>query len=783
MDKLLEQENQYEPETMPLIPVRGLVVFPGTTLYIDIGREHSLASLQRGMLRDQRVLMVTQRDISYEEPTLEQMYTVGTTVKVRHIVPVEDEETVRVFCEGEKRVLLLGMEEEGDCLMGGYVPMEEDLSGEPNYLDAYAQKIRSLFHELCRARGHAPGEQLQIIDGESNPAALVDLVAANGLRRVEDKQEILETRSLAMRMGLLSRLMQREIELALLERTIENTVKEHLSRQQREYFLREQLHVIHEELGDDTDNENDALRDKIEKNEAMHPEAREKALRELKRLSVMQPGSPEAVVSQNYVEWLAEMPWGVKTTSQIDIGEVRKVLDADHFGLTKVKERIVEYLAVRATVENMKAPIVCLVGPPGVGKTSIAESIARALSRKFIRVALGGMHDEAELRGHRRTYIGAQPGRVITAIRQCGVVNPVFLFDEIDKMAKDFRGDPASAMLEVLDPAQNNTFTDHYLDVPFDLSQVLFITTANSAEDIPQPLYDRMEVIEVPSYTLEEKIQIAKRHLLPRQLEQHGLTRKELRLTDGALNGIIDGYTREAGVRELERVLGAVCRKVVVRRMEGNDTAAVTVRPAMLEEMLGPRKYLKDSVAKTPEVGLVNGLAWTQAGGTVMPIEVAAMPGAGKVDLTGRLGDVMQESARTALSYIRAHSGDLSVPEDFYKDRDIHVHVPEGAVPKDGPSAGVALTCAMVSCLSGRPARQDVAMTGEVTLRGRVLPIGGVKEKLLAAHRLGVDTILLPEGNAKDLAEIPENIRSEMDIHLIGNVSQALNLVVSGGRA
>ena len=783
MEKLLEEEKNLTPSVMPLIPVRGLVVFPGTTSYIDIGREHSLASLQRAMMVDQRVLMVTQRDISFEEPTLEQMYTVGSTVKVRHVVPVEDEETVRIFCEGEERVLLLGMEEKNGCLLGEYVPLMEDMSGEQNYLEAYAQKIRSLFHELCRARGHAPGEQLQIIDGESNPAALVDLVAVNGLTRVEDKQEILECRSLQLRLKLLSNHLRREIELALLERTIDSTVKERLSRQQREYYLREQLHVIHEELGDDNETENEKLRGQIEECKAMHPEAREKALRELTRLEVMQPGSPEAVVSQNYVEWLAAMPWGVLSDSNVDIAHVRKVLDEDHFGLTKVKDRIVEYLAVRATVKELKAPIVCLVGPPGVGKTSIASSVARALSRKFVRVALGGMHDEAELRGHRRTYIGAQPGRVITAIRQCGTMNPVFLFDEIDKMAKDFRGDPASAMLEVLDPAQNNTFTDHYLDVPFDLSQVLFITTANSADDIPGPLFDRMEVIEVPSYTLEEKKEIARRHLIPRQLEQHGLNRKQLRITDGALTALIDGYTREAGVRELERMVGSICRKVVVRRMESGADESISVRANMLEEYLGPRKYLTDDVAKSPEVGLVNGLAWTQAGGTVMPIEVASMPGVGKVDLTGRLGDVMQESARTALSYIRAHSDALSVPSDFYKERDIHVHVPEGAVPKDGPSAGVALTCAMVSCLSDRPARQDVAMTGEVTLRGRVLPIGGVKEKLLAAHRLGVDTILLPEGNAKDLAEIPEKVRSHMDIRLISDVSQALNMVIVGGRA
>ena len=790
MEKLLEEikesyKNDKEAvQSLPFIAVRGLVVFPNTTLYIDIGRERSLSALQRAMMLDQRVVMVTQRDISLEEPTIEQMYTVGATVKVRHVIPSDEEETVRLVCEGEERVMLLGLVQKGGCEYAEYLPMTQVAEADPDLLDAYAQRVKSLFMELCRARGHASGEQLQIIEGESNHWVLADLVAANGLRRVEDKQQILEARDLLMRFKQLTGCLQREIELAQLERSIDQTVREHLSQQQKEYYLREQLHVIHEELGDGAESETERLRKLLASKPGMNAEAREKAERELTRLSRMQQGTPEATVSQTYVEWLAEMPWGKYTRSSVSLPAARKVLESEHFGLEKVKERIVEFLAVRANSTEMRAPILCLVGPPGVGKTSIAQSVAHALRRKFIRVALGGVHDEAELRGHRRTYIGAQPGRIVASIRQCGVMNPVFLFDEIDKMTGDFRGDPASAMLEVLDPAQNSTFTDHFLDVPLDLSQVLFLTTANSAEDIPQPLFDRMEIIEVPSYTLEEKVQIARRHLWPRQLRQHGLKRTQLHITDGAIAAIAEGYTREAGVRELERQLGAICRKAVVRRLdEGENAKSLSVKEETLQSLLGPARFLPEDVDREPEVGLVNGLAWTQAGGAVMPVEVAMMPGAGKVDLTGRLGEVMQESARTALSYIRAHADSLCVPPDFYKERDLHVHVPEGAVPKDGPSAGVALTCAMISCLSDRPARQDVAMTGEITLRGRVLPIGGVKEKLLAAHRMGIETVLVPAGNEKDLGELPKNVRDAMDIHLIQNVSQALNLVILGGNA
>ena len=556
-----------------------------------------------------------------------------------------------------------------------------------------------------------------------------------------------------------------------------------MEQHQRDYYLREQMKVIQDELGEGEEQEAENYRRQLDESR-MNDEAREKTNREIDRFVRMQRGTPESTVSQNYIEWLLALPWKKETAKKIDIPHARKVLDADHYGLEKVKERILEYLAVRSMTGEMKGPIICLVGPPGVGKTSIAKSVARALGREFVRVALGGVHDEAEIRGHRRTYIGSTPGRIMASIRQCGTMDPVFLFDEIDKMASDFRGDPASAMLEALDPAQNATFTDHYLDVPFDLSRVLFITTANNAGEIPEPLLDRMELIEVPSYTLEEKVQIAKKHLWPRQLKENGLKRTQLKISEKAIAALIDGYTREAGVRQLERELGTVCRKAVVRLLEageGEEAKAISVKPENLSDYLGVKKFLPDSVLKEPEVGVVNGLAWTQVGGSTMPIEVAVMPGQGAVDLTGRLGDVMKESARTALSYIRSKSQEIGIESDFHKTNDLHIHVPEGAVPKDGPSAGVALTCAMVSALTGRPARQDVAMTGEVTLRGRVLAIGGVKEKLMAAHRMGIETILLPKANEKDLNELPGDIREKLDVHLISQVDQAMQIVLQQG--
>ena len=779
-DQILEELCKVE-EKLPLLPLRGMAAFPNTSLYIDVGRDRSLAALERAMEGDRRLLMVAQRRLDCEQPEMDDLYTVGTVVRVRHVLPVS-EEIVRLMCEGERRALLLAVHDEGHYCTGTFAELSSDMSGEEIEMTGYAERVKTLFGMLSQERGRVSGELLQIIEGEDNPDVMSNLVAANALRKLENKQVVLESRNVMERLRHLIVFLQHELELARIEREIDEKTKIQMEQHQRDYYLREQLKVIQDELGEGEEQEAERYRQELDASQ-MNDEAREKVNREIDRFVRMARGTPESTVAQNYIEWMLSMPWGKETAPKIDIAHARKVLDADHYGLEKVKERILEYLAVRSLTGGSKAPIICLVGPPGVGKTSIAESVARALKREYVRVALGGVHDEAEIRGHRRTYIGSSPGRIMSAIRQCGVIDPVFLCDEIDKMASDMRGDPASAMLEALDPAQNVNFTDHYLDAPFDLSHVLFITTANSAECIPAPLLDRMEVIEVPSYTLEEKVQIAKKHLWPRQLKENGLTRAQLKISDKALIELIDGYTREAGVRQLERELSTICRKAVVKILEksaeeGEEVKAISVRPDRLTEYLGVRKFVPDTTLKEPEIGVVNGLAWTQVGGSTLPIEVAVMPGQGAVDLTGRLGDVMKESARTALSYIRSRSSEIGIAPDFHKTNDLHIHLPEGAVPKDGPSAGVALTCAMVSALTGWPARQDVAMTGEVTLRGRVLPIGGVKEKLLAAHRMGIDTILLPKENEKDLSELPGSIRACMDVHLISQVDQAVQFVL-----
>jgi len=776
----LEELRNIE-ERLPLLPLRGMTAFPHTSLFIDVGRDRSLAALERAMDGDKRLFMVAQRNVDCEQPEMKDLYSVGTVVRVRHVLPVS-EETVRLMCEGERRGLLLAMHDEGHYASASFAELPTDMSGENIEITGYAERVKTLFCLLGQERGRVPGELLQIIEGESNPDVMSNLVASNALRKIPEKQIVLESRSIVDRLRHLIVFLQNELELARIEREIEEKTKANIEQHQRDYYLREQMKVIQDELGEGEEQEAENYRRQLDQS-AMNDEAREKTNREIDRFVRMARGTPESTVSQNYIEWLLALPWKKETAKKIDIPHARKVLDADHYGLEKVKERILEYLAVRSMTGEMKGPIICLVGPPGVGKTSIAKSVARALGREFVRVALGGVHDEAEIRGHRRTYIGSTPGRIMTSIRQCGTMDPVFLFDEIDKMASDFRGDPASAMLEALDPAQNATFTDHYLDVSFDLSRVLFITTANNAESIPEPLLDRMELIEVPSYTLEEKVQIAKKHLWPRQLKENGLKRTQLKISEKAIAALIDGYTREAGVRQLERELGTVCRKAVVKMLESGEEEpkAISVKPENLPDYLGVKKFLPDTVLKEPEVGVVNGLAWTQVGGTTMPIEVAVMPGQGAVDLTGRLGDVMKESARTALSYIRSKSQDIGIQPDFHKTNDLHIHVPEGAVPKDGPSAGVALTCAMVSALTGWPARQDVAMTGEVTLRGRVLAIGGVKEKLMAAHRMGIDTILLPKANEKDLSELPADIREKMDVHLISCVDQAMQIVLQQG--
>ena len=767
---------------LPLLPLRGMLLFPGNTTFLDVARDRSIAALAASMANEKHeILLVSQRDASVDDPRQEDLFTVGVVAMVRHMIRMPDE-TMRILCEAQKRVLVLDILNRPTYMEGSFVPMEEVESGSDLVRAAHMRQVRELFHQVCFARGQAPGELMQAVEGMDDAGRLTDLIAQHAISDIQDRQTILECRDIFQRLQLIVQMLAREAEIARISREIEAKVSASMEKNQREYYLREQIKVIQTELGNDEAQECERYREQL-KNTPMNDEAREKTAREIERISHMPSGTPEMNVAQTYVEQMLAMPWGKTTGGEIRMEKARKVLEKDHYGLEKVKQRILEYLAVRAMTGSLRGPILCLVGAPGVGKTSIASSVARALGRKFVRMSLGGVHDEAEIRGHRCTYIGAMPGRIMSALRQCGTSDPVFLFDEIDKLASDHRGDPSSALLEALDPEQNSTFADHYLDAPFDLSKVLFIATANTTETIPAPLLDRMELIEVPSYTLEEKVQIARRHLWPKQLKEHCLTKSMVSMPDKSLQAVIEGYTREAGVRTLERMLATICRKVDMALVDvpEEERRKITVSPDSLTGYLDAPRYLDMEPDKEPETGVVNGLAWTSVGGTTMPIEVAMMPGEGAVSLTGLLGDVMKESARTALSYIRSQADALHIESDFHKKNDLHIHVPEGAVPKDGPSAGVALTCAMVSAITGKPARQDVAMTGEVTLRGRVLPIGGVREKLLAAHRMGIDTVLLPKANEKDLRDLPSDIREKMDVRLISQVDQALGVVLGTG--
>ncbi len=776
---LSKVKRQNTTTRLPLLPLRGLVVFPNTVITIDAARDRSIAALQSAAQgEDQRVFVVAQRDSLVEKPALEDLYTMGTVAVVKQLIHLPDR-TVRVLLEGHNRAMLLNVLEDASFQRAELVavsPVTELVYTDANQR-AMMRAIRTLAPQAARAHGQSMPELLQAIDGERSPSVLCDVIASSLLTRIEDKQALLECLDVDERMKLMLEKLADEIQIGELEERIHERVHEYMDRANHEYYLREQIHAIQDELGEDEDEEVAELRKRIRASK-LPPAAREHVEKELKRLARSSVHAPESGVSQNYIEYMLELPWDVYDPSNIDIKKARKILEADHYGMEDVKNRLIEYLAVRSVAsDKLKSPIICLVGPPGVGKTSIAQSIARALGRKFTRLSLGGVHDEAEIRGHRKTYVGAMPGRIISAIRSCKTMNPVFLLDEIDKMARDMRGDPASAMLEALDPAQNNAFKDHYLEVPFDLSDVLFITTANTLDTIDRALLDRMEVIEVPSYTSEEKLQIAKRHLLPKQRDAHNLKRNQFKLTDKAIEALIDGYTRESGVRGLERQIGKLCRKATLNLVEHPETESVSIKPADLKGYLGAPRYLRQPVAAN-EVGVVNGLAWTSVGGEVMPVEAVCFPGKGDMKLTGKLGEVMKESAELARSVVRARLSDFGVDSDYFARHDIHIHVPEGAVPKDGPSAGVALSCALMSAVTGRKARGDCAMTGEITLHGRVLPIGGVKEKLLAAYRQGITKILLPRENEKDLEKIDGDILDKFEIQLMDRVDEALNAVL-----
>ncbi len=761
---------------LPAIPLRGLVVFPHMVLHFDAGREKTLSAIMRGMETDQLVVLVTQRDARKNELDMDDMYEVGTLSRIKQMLKLPGD-SVRVLVEGIRRVRIL------DYLSTSpFFEVEAETldSSEPEdeiAIQAMRRLVNDKFEEYARLSGKIAADTMLTVEAVQTLDQFTDLIAGNLLTRIEDKQKVLECADPAERLSLLLKLLCRETEILRIEGRITSQVRKQIEKSQREYFLREQIKAIQKELGDENAPwlEADKYEERLKTLE-MSDETRAKIQKEIDRFSHLIPGSHELAGLQNWIEWVLDMPWQSATADDTRLGAVARVLDADHYGLKKIKERVLEFLAVKNLTQALKGPILCFVGPPGTGKTSISSSLARAMGRKFVRASLGGMRDEAEIRGHRRTYIGAIPGRIIAAMKQAGSNNPVILLDEIDKMSSDFRGDPASALLEVLDSEQNHAFRDSYLEVPVDLSNVLFIATANTKSEIPKPLLDRMDVIELPSYTSEEKLQIARRHLVKKQMEQNGVKKGALRLPEAVLSEIINTYTREAGVRNLERRIAAICRKAAKEIDEG--AKAVSITKFSLVKYLGEPTYHKNKLNDLDEVGIATGLAWTQAGGEILFVETAPLPGTGKFELTGQLGDVMKESAHAAMSVLRARAEELGIDPDFYKNKDIHVHLPEGATPKDGPSAGVALCASIASALSGVPVRRDIAMTGEITLRGKVLPVGGLVEKILAARSAGIFEVILPKDNAYSLQDLPDYVKSEMSFHYVGSIDEVFDLAL-----
>ena len=750
---------------LPCVPLRGVTIFPHTIVHFDIGRERSIKALERAMADDRMLFVTSQKDDSILLPTIDDVYEMGTIVKVKQMLKINGD-AVRVLVAGISRAKIISMPNDAALAMVEEYP--EDIDAEALSVEEKAAMriLTDKFIEYASVTGKVTDEVVDKTLAESEPGALVDKIAGELDVVTHKKQAILEAEPFYERITRLIKLISEEADIAVLEKQISQKVKENVDNNQKEYFLKERIRAIQEELGEEEDADAEAEQwlkklDELKLDEAIDTKLR----KEIKRFGKMPPSSAESAVIRNYVETILELPWHSASKVNTNLNRAGKILERDHYGLDKVKERILEYLAVIHLSRSIKGPILCLVGPPGTGKTSIARSIAEATGRKFIRMSLGGVRDEAEIRGHRRTYIGAIPGRIITSIKEAGTNNPLFLFDEIDKVGADYKGDPSSALLEVLDPEQNKTFTDHFLEIPFDLSKVLFITTANSLDTIPRPLLDRMEVIEVSGYTEQDKIQIAERYLIPKQVKEHGLKKESVKISRAALSDIINYYTRESGVRNLEREIAGVCRKAAMWTV-AEKKKSFSVTPRNLEKYLGKRRFHYDIIDGPGEVGVVTGMAWTAVGGDTLSIEAAAVPGTGHLSLTGNLGDVMQESAKAGVSYIRSIAKELGIAEDFYKKKDIHIHVPEGAVPKDGPSAGVTMFTCCVSALTGRPVRKDLAMTGEITLRGKVLPVGGIKEKVLAAYRAGIRTILLPRENLKDTEEIPQMVRK--DIRFVG---------------
>ena len=765
-------------ETLPMVPLRDVVVFPHMMIPFVIGRPSSIKALEHALVKGKRIFLSAQHDATRDNPSPEEIYTLGTICNIVQSLKLPDG-NVKVLVEGLDRGRALEFKEESGFLkvVAKVVPRQVEAGSG---IEAMMSKAIALFEQYVKLSNNLHYDAMLAAVRVEDPGKLADTIASHLVVAVDEKQNLLEIFSPQERLGRIAQILEGEVDKLNVDKRIQGRVKKQMERAQKEYYLNEKMKAIQKELGrkDDRMNEVEELRKKIEQ-ARMSKEAEEKALQELKRLEAMPPMSAEATVSRNYLDWLIAVPWARKTRERKDLLAAEKILNDDHYGLEKVKERIVEFLAVRQLVNNPKGPILCFVGPPGVGKTSLAKSIARCTNRKFVRLSLGGVRDEAEVRGHRRTYIGAFPGQIIQMMKKAGTRNPVFLLDEVDKMSMDFRGDPSAALLEVLDPEQNHSFTDHYLDVEFDLSSVFFIATANVLHTIPQALQDRLEVIRLPGYTEREKIEIAQRHLIPKQVKSHGLQDKNVGFAEEALQELVRKYTREAGVRNMEREISTIFRKVARKVvLEGKDYRG-DVTLGNLNDYLGVPRYRYTQQEEHNEIGMATGLAWTEVGGEILPIEVTLMPGKGALRLTGKLGDVMQESAHAAMSFVRSRAEDYGIPKDFNRRLDVHIHVPEGAIPKDGPSAGITMCTALVSALSKIPVRRDVAMTGEITLRGEVLPIGGVKEKLLAAHRIGVTTIVLPRENEKDLADVPKNVLDVLQVVLVSHIDEVLKIALA----
>ncbi|MDD9269893.1 endopeptidase La [Paenibacillus sp. GCM10023248] len=757
---------------LPLLPLRGLLVYPSMVLHLDVGREKSVKALERAMVDDSMILLCSQSEINIEEPSKEDIYRIGTIAKVRQMLKLPNG-TIRVLVEGVLRAEIVEylVNDEYYEVTAKELPEQETTDPE---IDALMRTVLNQFEHYINLSKKVTPETLAAVSDIDEPGRLADVICSHLSLKIKDKQDILETVDVRERLEKMLNILNNEREVLELERKISQRVKKQMEKTQKEYYLREQMKAIQKELGDKEGRagEADELRNQLSEAE-LPDKVREKVEKEIDRLEKMPATSAEGGVIRNYIDWLLGLPWSKSTEDDLDLQRAEEILNEDHFGLEKPKERVLEYLAVQKLVQQLKGPILCLVGPPGVGKTSIARSIARSMGRQFIRISLGGVRDEAEIRGHRRTYVGAMPGRIIQGMKNAGANNPVFLLDEIDKMAMDFRGDPASALLEVLDPEQNSTFSDHFIEVPFDLSNVMFVTTANAVHNIPRPLLDRMEVLYIPGYTEIEKLQIAKKYLLPKQKRDHGLQEDQLVVDDAALMKIVREYTREAGVRNLEQQVAGMNRKAA-KKIVSDPSTPVHVTEENLKDYLGPVKFRYNVAEEKDQIGAVTGLAWTEVGGDTLVIEVTVMPGTGKLTLTGKLGDVMKESAQAAFSYTRTRADVLGIAPDFHEKNDIHIHIPEGAIPKDGPSAGITMATALISALTNIPVSRSVAMTGEITLRGRVLPIGGLKEKALAAHRAGIRTVLLPQDNEKDIVEVPESVREEMTFIPVSHMDQVL---------